>query len=207
MSFEHIIGLTAIAAYLIGSISFAIVVSRIRGIADPRTYGSNNPGATNVLRSGDKTAAAITLLGDALKGLVVVLVADAVTSNHLPADWRETAVAVAGFFVFLGHLFPVYFRFQGGKGVATAFGVLLGMDPYLGLAVSAVWLLAALGSRISSLGALSAAVVAPLVTLWIFGLDLMFWSVLAIAALLIARHKSNIQKLLAGEEKAFKKKS
>lgn len=206
MSFEHIIGLTAIAAYLVGSISFAIVVSRLRGIADPRSYGSNNPGATNVLRSGDKTAAALTLLGDALKGFVVVLLADSLTSNALPAEWQEIAVAVAGFFVFLGHLFPVYFRFQGGKGVATAFGVLLAMDPYLGLAVAAVWLLAALGSRISSLGALSAAVAAPLLTAWIFNFGVMFWAVLAIAVLLILRHKKNIQQLLAGQEQAFKKK-
>jgi acyl phosphate:glycerol-3-phosphate acyltransferase len=206
MSFEHIIGLTAIAAYLVGSISFAIVVSRLRGIADPRSYGSNNPGATNVLRSGDKTAAALTLLGDALKGFVVVLLADSLTSNTLSAEWRELAVAVAGFFVFLGHLFPVYFRFQGGKGVATAFGILLAMDPYLGLAVAVVWLLAALGSRISSLGALSAAVAAPLITAWIFDFGVMFWAVLAIALLLVARHKKNIQQLLAGQEQAFKKK-
>lgn len=206
MSFELIIGLIGLIAYLTGSISFAIIVSRLRGIADPRTYGSQNPGATNVLRSGDKVAAAITLAGDAAKGLVVVMFAQAIAAMLLPQPWHVIAVAVAGFAVFLGHLFPVYFRFQGGKGVATAFGVLLAMDWPIGLAVGVIWMTVARLGKISSLAALSAAVAAPLITLWRHGLDTMFWSVLGIALLLIFRHKKNIAQLLAGQEQAFKKK-
>lgn len=205
MSFELLIALMAIAAYLIGSISFAIVVSRMRGMDDPRTYGSGNPGATNVLRSGDKKAAALTLLGDAAKGLVVVLIADALATRLLPPQWQMAAIATAAFAVFLGHLFPIYFRFQGGKGVATAFGVLLALDVVLGLVVGAIWLTVAKVFRISSLAALTAAVVAPVVTLWRHDLGVMFWSVLGIAMLLIIRHKSNIEQLLSGKESAFRK--
>jgi glycerol-3-phosphate acyltransferase PlsY len=207
MSFELIVFLIGLFSYLIGSISFAIVVSRLRGIDDPRTYGSHNPGATNVLRSGDKIAAALTLLGDAAKGLVMVLAANAFAELLLPAEWHLTAVAVAGFGVFLGHLFPIYFRFQGGKGVATAFGVLLAFDPVLGAVVGLLWLVVAKVSGISSLAALTAAVAAPVITLWRHELDVMFWSVLGIAVLLVIRHKKNIAQLLSGQEKSFKKKS
>lgn len=207
MTFELAIMLVTVAAYLIGSVSFAIVVSRVRGLADPRSYGSNNPGATNVLRSGDKIAAALTLLGDAAKGLVAVLVASTWARSALPEQLQVTAIAACAFAVFLGHLFPVYFRFQGGKGVATAFGVLLALDPMLGLITGAVWLIVARLMRISSLAALTAAITAPVVTLWRHDLGVMFWSVLAIAVLLVIRHKKNITQLLAGEEKAFKKKS
>ncbi|WVN41555.1 glycerol-3-phosphate 1-O-acyltransferase PlsY [beta proteobacterium MWH-UniP1] len=207
MSFEFIIFLIGLLSYLVGSISFAIVVSRLRGIDDPRTYGSHNPGATNVLRSGDKVAAALTLLGDAAKGLVMVLTAKAFAELLLPADWHLAATAVAGFSVFLGHLFPVYFRFQGGKGVATAFGVLLAFDPVLGAMVGVLWLFMAKVSGISSLAALTAATAAPLITLWRHGLDVTFWSVLGIAVLLVIRHKKNIAQLLSGQEKSFKKKS
>jgi glycerol-3-phosphate acyltransferase PlsY len=205
MSFELLIALIAIAAYLVGSISFAIVVSRLRGIDDPRTYGSGNPGATNVLRSGDKKAAALTLAGDAAKGLVVVLMADAVATRMLPQQWQMMAIALAAFAVFLGHLFPVYFRFQGGKGVATAFGVLLALDVLLGAVVGALWLGMAKVFRISSLAAITAAAAAPIFTLARHGLTVMFWSVLAISVLLIIRHKSNIEQLLAGKESAFRK--
>lgn len=207
MSFELIVFLIGLFSYLIGSISFAIVVSRLRGIDDPRTYGSHNPGATNVLRSGDKIAAALTLLGDAAKGLVMVLAANAFAELLLPAEWHLTAVAVAGFGVFLGHLFPIYFRFQGGKGVATAFGVLLAFDPVLGAVVGLLWLVVAKVSGISSFAALTAAVAAPVITLWRHELDVMFWSVLGIAVLLVIRHKKNIAQLLSGQEKSFKKKS
>lgn len=206
MSFELILGLVGLAAYLIGSISFAIVVSRLRGIDDPRTYGSHNPGATNVLRSGDKLAAALTLAGDAAKGLLVVLVAQAISDVWLPQDWHDRALATAGFAVFLGHLFPVYFRFQGGKGVATAFGVLLAMDWPIGLAVGVIWMSVAKLGKISSLAALTAALAAPLITLWRHGMGVVFFSVLGIALLLIIRHKKNIAQLLAGQEHAFKKK-
>lgn len=206
MSFELIIFLIGLLSYLVGSISFAIVVSRLRGIDDPRTYGSQNPGATNVLRSGDKIAAALTLLGDAAKGLVMVLTANAFADLLLPPDWHMTATAVAGFGVFLGHLFPIYFRFQGGKGVATAFGVLLAFDSLLGGVVGVMWLAVAKISGISSLAALTAATAAPIITLWRHDLDVTFWSVLGIAVLLVIRHKKNIEQLLSGQEKSFKKK-
>ena len=197
--------LVAVLAYLVGSVSFAIVVSRLRGLADPRSYGSHNPGATNVLRSGDRMAAIFTLLGDAAKGLVVVLIAQWLGPRMFAEVDQTLLVATAGFAVFLGHLFPIYFRFQGGKGVATAFGVLLAFDAVLGLLVGAVWLVVAKLGRISSLAALAAAVAAPLLTYWRHGSGLMLWSVIGIALLLIVRHRSNIAQLIAGKEKAFKK--
>jgi acyl phosphate:glycerol-3-phosphate acyltransferase len=205
MSYEMILGAIGIGSYLIGSISFAIVVSRLRGLSDPRTFGSGNPGATNVLRSGDKVAAALTLLGDALKGWVVVAVIARFAPEYLPQHLQIPAVSIAAFAVFLGHLFPVYFKFQGGKGVATAFGVLLALDLWLGLVVGLVWLVVAKVGRISSVAALSAAAAAPIITFWRHDLDVMFWSVLAIAVLLVIRHKKNIEQLIKGEEKAFKK--
>jgi acyl phosphate:glycerol-3-phosphate acyltransferase len=198
------LGLAASLSYLLGSISFAIVVSRLRGLADPRSYGSNNPGATNVLRSGDKLAAALTLFGDAAKGLVAVLLA-AAFAQQWPALQQQLLIITAGVAVFVGHLLPVFFRFQGGKGVATAFGVLLGFDPTMGLMVGLIWLLVAKLSRISSLAALCAAVAAPLLTFWRHGAEAMLWAVIVIAILLIARHQRNIIQLLTGKEKAFKK--
>jgi glycerol-3-phosphate acyltransferase PlsY len=200
------LGLAASLSYLLGSISFAIVVSRLRGLADPRSYGSNNPGATNVLRSGDKLAAALTLFGDAAKGLVAVLLA-AAFAQQWPAPQQQLLIITAGVAVFVGHLLPVFFRFQGGKGVATAFGVLLGFDPTMGLMVGLIWLLVAKLSRISSLAALCAAVAAPLLTFWRHGAEAMLWAVIVIAILLIARHQRNIIQLLTGKEKAFKKSS
>lgn len=205
MSFELTIAFIALSAYLLGSVSFAIVVSKIRGLKDPRTYGSHNPGATNVLRSGDKVAAAFTLLGDAAKGWLGVYLAMVYARSSLPADWQVTAVSVAAFAVFLGHLFPVFFRFQGGKGVATALGVLLALDVMTALIAGLIWLVVAKLGKISSLAALCAAVAAPVAILLRHDLGVMFWSVLAISLLLIYRHKQNIQKLLRGEEKAFKR--
>lgn len=207
MSFEPLLVLYALIAYLIGSISFAIVVSRLRGIADPRSYGSRNPGATNVLRSGDKIAAALTLLGDAAKGFLVVLMAGVIAPRVLPEPLIPAAVAVCGVAVFLGHLYPIYFRFQGGKGVATAFGVLLGFMPAIGLLTGLVWLVVARVGRISSLAALSAAGAAPVITLFLKGLDLTFWATLSIAVLLVIRHKKNIAQLLSGQEQAFRDRS
>ncbi len=204
MSFEPLLALYALIAYLIGSISFAIVVSRLRGIADPRSYGSHNPGATNVLRSGDKIAAALTLLGDTAKGFLVVLMAGVIAPRVLPEPLIPAAVALCGVAVFLGHLYPIYFRFQGGKGVATAFGVLLGFMPAIGLITGLVWLVVARVGRISSLAALSAAGAAPVVTLFLKGLDLTFWATLSIAVLLVIRHKKNIAQLLSGQEQAFR---
>lgn len=188
-----------VAAYLLGSISFAVVTSRAFGIADPRTYGSGNPGATNVLRSGKKAAAALTLLGDAAKGWVAVFVAIRVA---LP-DQQIALIALA---VFLGHVFPVFLKFKGGKGVATALGVLLALNGWLGLAALLTWLLIAVVFRLSSLAALMAATAAPI---YAFALDLPQQYVFASAvmsALLIWRHKSNIQNLLSGKESRIGKK-
>jgi glycerol-3-phosphate acyltransferase PlsY len=206
MSFELILATAALASYLLGSVSFAIVVSRLRGIADPRTYGSQNPGATNVLRSGDKVAAVLTLLGDAAKGVIAVLVVRLVATPLIPESLHLAAVALAAIAVFIGHLFPIFFRFQGGKGVATAFGALVALDLTLGFGVGLIWLVVARVTRVSSLAALTAAGAAPLITLWRYDVGVIFWAVLGISVLLILRHKQNIAALLAGEEKAFKKK-
>ncbi len=207
MSFELTLALAALASYLLGSVSFAIVVSRLRGIADPRTYGSQNPGATNVLRSGDKVAAVLTLLGDAAKGVIAVVVVRALVVPMLPEQMQPAAVALAAIAVFVGHLFPIFFRFQGGKGVATAFGAMLALDVTLGLGIGLIWLVVARVTRVSSLAALTAAGAAPLITLWRYDVGVIFWAVLGIAVLLVIRHKQNIVALMAGQEKAFKKKS
>ena len=186
-----------IAAYLLGSISFAVVTSKLFGLADPRTYGSGNPGATNVLRSGKKAAAALTLLGDAAKGWLAVFVAIQFSPSDVSYTMLAAAVALA---VFIGHLFPVFLRFKGGKGVATALGVLLALNIWLGLAALATWLLTALVFRYSSLSALAAAIGTPI---YAFLLGLPQEWVLAsgiMSLLLIWRHKGNIQNLLAGKE-------
>ena len=180
-------------AYCIGSISSAIIVCRIMGLPDPRSSGSNNPGATNVLRIGGKKAAAITLLGDVLKGLVPILIAKSLTSN--PA-----IIAMVGAAAFLGHLYPVFFKFNGGKGVATATGVFIGLSWMLILVLLAVWLSMAIVFRYSSLAALTAATLAPVVVLWLLpGVPFFMLSVF-IAILLIWRHRENISRLIAGTE-------
>lgn len=191
--------LFVLGAYLLGSISFGIVVSRAMGLPDPSTYGSGNPGATNVLRTGKKSAALLTLVGDAAKGWLAVWLAQHFGLSPL---W----VAIVGAAVFLGHLYPVYYQFKGGKGVATALGVLLALSPWLGLAVMLVWVLVFAVWRYSSLAALVAAALAPLYAFWQFGAEPRAWLVVLMAALLIWRHKSNIKKLLAGEESGFGKK-
>ena len=194
--------LAVVAAYLIGSLSFAVIVSRVMGLNDPRTYGSGNPGATNVLRSGSKAAAAVTLLLDAVKGwLPVVLV------KWLGADLGlgDGTVALVGLAAFLGHLYPVFFGFVGGKGVATALGVLLGISGWLGLATALTWLIVAVFFRYSSLAALIASVFAPVYYVLCSGL---VWdaeppitaAVVVMAMLLIWRHRENIQRLMAGKE-------
>ncbi|HMN66548.1 MAG TPA: glycerol-3-phosphate 1-O-acyltransferase PlsY, partial [Burkholderiaceae bacterium] len=188
--------LAVVAAYLIGSISFAVVVSKAMGLADPRSYGSKNPGATNVLRTGNKAAAALTLAGDALKGLVAVLLAKALAARFGFGDGTIALVALAAF---VGHLFPVFHRFQGGKGVATAAGVLLALHPLLGLGTLATWLLIAFFFRYSSLAALVAAVFAPLWYLFLFQPDPIAAAVAVMSVLLIWRHGTNIQNLLAGK--------
>jgi glycerol-3-phosphate acyltransferase PlsY len=194
--------LAVVLAYLLGSLSFAVLVSRAMGLRDPRTYGSHNPGATNVLRSGNKRAALLTLLLDAAKGWLPVWVI-----GHWGSAWGLGAATLAGvgLAAFLGHLFPVFFRFQGGKGVATAAGVLLALQPWLGLAVILVWIAVALAFRYSSLAAIMAAVLAPL--LYWFG-DGLLWAVqapvgftvAAMSLLLLWRHADNIQRLIAGQE-------
>ena len=182
--------LTALAAYCLGSISFAIVVSRLMRLPDPRSYGSKNPGATNVLRTGRKTAAVLTLAGDAGKGWLAVWLA-AQLGGDVPA---------AGFAVFIGHLYPLFHRFQGGKGVATAAGVLFGFSPWLGLAALATWIVIALALRYSSLASLAAAASAPFYA-WFLGLETRLVIVAAALALLLAwRHRENISRLAAGTE-------
>jgi glycerol-3-phosphate acyltransferase PlsY len=185
------IAAAVIAAYLLGSVSFAIVVSRLMRLPDPRSYGSKNPGATNVLRSGSRAAAVATLAGDALKGWLAVFLA---------ALYVPEAAPYAGLAAFLGHLFPLYHRFEGGKGVATAAGVLFGYDWRIGAATIATWIIIAFFLRYSSLAALVAAVFAPFATALLLGLNAYFAAVLAMAALLVWRHRENIARLIAGTE-------
>jgi acyl phosphate:glycerol-3-phosphate acyltransferase len=194
--------IAVVVAYLVGSISFAIVTSYAFGIADPRTYGSKNPGATNVLRSGKKVAAALTLLGDALKGWAVVFVAR-LYSGELQFD--GIALALIGLAVFFGHLYPLYFRFKGGKGVATALGVLAGFNAWLALATLGTWLVIIVFFRISSLASLLAAAFAPAFALYLFGFNAQTVAVFVMSAFLFWRHRGNIGNLLAGREKPIGK--
>jgi glycerol-3-phosphate acyltransferase PlsY len=184
-------------AYLIGSIAFAVVVSKLFGLPDPHSYGSGNPGATNVLRTGNKAAAVLTLLGDAAKGWVAVWVA-----NRLGGALGEASLATAGaaIAVFLGHLYPVFHRFSGGKGVATAAGVAFALGWQLGAALLAVWMAFALLFRMASLASIAAAVAAPPLGFYMLGNGLEAWSLVPIGVLLIWRHRANIQRLLAGTE-------
>jgi glycerol-3-phosphate acyltransferase PlsY len=186
-----------VAGYLIGSVSFAVLVSRSLGLDDPRSYGSGNPGATNVLRSGNRKAALLTLIGDALKGAVAVWLARALAAM---LGLGPLGVMLVGVAAFVGHLYPVFHRFGGGKGVATAAGVLLAIAPWHGLAVVATWLIIAYFFRYSSLAALVAAVFAPLYWVFLFGTGATVWPVLAMSALLLWRHRGNFAKLLRGEE-------
>jgi glycerol-3-phosphate acyltransferase PlsY len=189
--------IATVAAYLIGSISFAVVMSRVFGLSDPRTYGSKNPGATNVLRSGSKKAAIATLIGDGAKGWLAVWLA-VQFGEQFGID--ETGIALVAIAVFLGHLWPVFFRFVGGKGVATALGVLLGLNVWLGLATLLTWLVVAYAFRYSSLAALIAAVFAPFYYGLLFGVNEILFAVIAMSALLLWRHSSNIGNLIAGKE-------
>jgi glycerol-3-phosphate acyltransferase PlsY len=183
--------LAVLGAYLLGSVSFAIVVSRLYALPDPRSYGSGNPGATNVLRTGRKAAAALTLLGDGGKGWLAV---------WLAGLFAPAAIAPAALAVFLGHLFPVFHRFQGGKGVATAAGALLGLDWRIGLGTLGTWLVMLAFFRYSSLAALVSAIFAVVFTALFYGAGVQASCVLAISILLVWRHKENIRRLLRGEE-------
>jgi glycerol-3-phosphate acyltransferase PlsY len=192
-----------VLAYLLGSLSFAVIVSKFMGLSDPRSYGSKNPGATNVLRSGNKKAAVLTLLFDAVKGCVPVAV---LLQYGAAYGLTEGVAAAAGLAAFLGHLYPVFFKFEGGKGVATALGVLMGISPFLGLAVAITWLGIAWYSRYSSLAALLAAVLAPVYyamaadgPLWDFN-GAIFGMLCVMGILLVWRHRDNVNRLLAGTE-------
>ena len=189
-----------VAAYLLGSVAFGIIVSKLFGLPDPRTVGSGNPGATNVLRSGKKLAAALTLLGDVLKGWLPVWLA-------LQSDMLMWVVASVGLAVFFGHLYPIFYKFKGGKGVATALGVMLAISPLLGLAAVITWIVVFAVSRYSSLGAIVAAALAPVYAWFLLSAynDYVI-AVTIMAIMLIWRHRSNIQKLLAGTESGFGKK-
>lgn len=195
--------IAAVVAYLIGSLSFAVIVSRALGLPDPHSYGSGNPGATNVLRSGSKKAAILTLLGDTLKGVAAVLLAKALAAQFGISAAGIALVAIA---VFLGHLFPVFFGFRGGKGVATAAGVLWALDWRVGLGLTAIWALVFAVTRVSSLSALIGSTAAPVLGYFFFGLGPVFYATLAMTALLLWRHKDNIRRLASGEEAAFKKR-
>jgi len=192
----------SLGAYLIGSLSFAVIVARLMGLPDPRSFGSGNPGATNILRTGKKTAAALTLLGDAAKGWLAVWLAS-IAGGYFGV--QILAMHLAAVAVFLGHLFPVFFGFKGGKGVATALGIMLALDPWMGLAVFATWLAVFAISRISSLSALIAAILAPVYGAFFTGSRITVLTLCVLTALLLWRHRANIQRLIAGEEGRFTK--
>ncbi|MCX7233032.1 MAG: glycerol-3-phosphate 1-O-acyltransferase PlsY [Burkholderiales bacterium] len=200
--------LAILLGYLLGSLSFAVIISRIMGLSDPRTYGSKNPGATNVLRSGNRAAAALTLLLDAAKGWLAVMLADWLGR---PYGLQEGSMALTGLAAFVGHVYPVFFRFAGGKGVATALGVLLGISPLLGLATAATWLLVAWLFRYSSLAALIAALMAPAYYVlgegmaWYFNARVML-ALSAMSVLLLYRHAENIGRLARGTESRMGRK-
>ncbi|HEX5639257.1 MAG TPA: glycerol-3-phosphate 1-O-acyltransferase PlsY [Burkholderiaceae bacterium] len=202
---ESLASLAAVAlAYLIGSLSFAVVVSRAMGLADPRSYGSKNPGATNVLRSGNKAAAVLTLLGDAAKGWLAVWLALRFGPRVGVGEFGVAAVAVA---VFVGHLYPVFFGFKGGKGVATAAGVVLALNPWLALATALTWVIIAGFFRYSSLASIAAAVFAAFYSAFGWGFDERFLALVAIAGLIVYRHRANIRNLLAGKERRIGQKA
>jgi glycerol-3-phosphate acyltransferase PlsY len=193
-----------LVAYLIGSLSFAVIVSRVMGLSDPRSYGSGNPGATNVLRSGNRRAALLTLLLDALKGYVPVVLVAQLGPRYGLGDGTLALVALAAF---LGHLWPVFFHFKGGKGVATAAGVLFGLNPLLGAATLATWIIIAFFFRYSSLASIVAALFAPFYQLLIWGGGEVAGAVLLMGVLLVFRHKANIRKLLDGTESKIGQKA
>jgi glycerol-3-phosphate acyltransferase PlsY len=200
--------LATLMAYLVGSLSFAVIVSRVMGLSDPRTFGSKNPGATNVLRSGNKSAAIITLLLDAAKGWLPVML---VRWFGKPYGLDDGTVAMVGLAAFLGHLYPVFFRFAGGKGVATAAGVLLGLNVWLGLATLLIWLATAVLFRYSSLASIVSALLAPAVyalgggNVWYVSKSIAF-SVVLMSLLLLYRHAENINRLVKGTESKIGKK-
>jgi len=192
-------------AYLLGSVSFAVVVSKVMGLPDPYTHGSKNPGATNVLRTGNKMAAALTLLGDAAKGWAAVMIARAVLGDPINPN-TNLLLGLVVIAVFLGHLYPIFHGFKGGKGVATAAGILFAISWVLGLATLGTWLIVAFFMRYSSLAALCAAAFAPLYFTFLFGVQPMSLAILVMSLLLIYRHRSNIRNLMNGTETRLAKR-
>ncbi len=192
--------LVVVGAYLIGSVSFAVVVSRAFGLPDPHEYGSGNPGATNVLRTGNRAAALLTLIGDGVKGWFAVMLAQMLAPNLGAPDWMVPAAAVA---VFLGHLYPVFHGFAGGKGVATAAGIVFALYWPLGLALLVVWATMAYGFKMSSLAALTTAALLPLGAFYVLGNSLVAWATLPICVLLFWRHRANIRQLVEGKERTI----
>ena len=189
-----------VTAYLIGSVSFAVVTSRLFGLPDPHSYGSGNPGATNVLRTGNRIAAVLTLTGDGAKGWLAVFLAQTLGPSFGIAEWTVPAVALA---VFAGHLFPVFHKFAGGKGVATAAGIVLALSLPLFAALAAIWVVMAVGFKISSLAALTAVALLPVGAFYVFGNTATAWAIVAIALLLFWRHKTNILQLIEGRERTI----
>ena len=193
-----------IGSYLLGSLSFAIIVSKFMKMDDPRSYGSNNAGATNVMRSGNKKAAALTLLGDLLKGLLVVVGARIILGGQTGAD---AIIGFCGVMVVIGHIYPIFFKFKGGKGVATAIGVLLGFNPLLALLLLVTWFAVFKLSKISSLAAIVATLASPLYAYILMGNSSYFGATVMVAFFVVYKHKSNIIRLLSGKEHSFKKNS
>jgi len=193
----------AVAGYLAGSIPFAVIVSRTMGLADPRTYGSGNPGATNVLRSGSKLAAVLTLLGDGFKGWLAVWLAVRFGPRYGIGD---AGVALVALTVFLGHVWSIFLRFRGGKGIATAAGVIIALNPWLALATALTWLIVAVFFRYSSLASIAAAVFAPFYSAFGWGFDARFVVLVLIAAVSVYRHRANIKNLHAGTERRIGEK-
>ena len=188
----------AVFSYLIGSLSFGMIVSKVMGMSDPRSYGSGNPGATNMLRSGNKLASAVTLFGDGVKGWLVVALS-ALLATH--SGLGERVIAICALAVLIGHMWPVFFGFKGGKGVATAFGVLFGFNPWLAMAALATWLLVACVLKISSLSAIIACILTPVYAYWLVGQSrVYFGSCIIMAILVVYRHKSNLLKILLSQE-------
>ena len=196
------IAVAVIVAYLLGSLSFAVLVSRAFGLPDPRNHGSGNPGATNMLRTGRKSAAALTLLGDLAKGWLAVGLAIYLRTHYGLPEWTIYAAALA---VMLGHMYPVFFGFRGGKGVATALGVLLAISPWLGLICAGIWLMIFALTRVSSLAALSAALASPFVGFNLLNSRLAAVALALLAGLIVWRHRANIARLLAGDERRINK--
>jgi acyl phosphate:glycerol-3-phosphate acyltransferase len=195
--------IAAVVAYLIGSLSFAVIVSRALGLPDPHSYGSGNPGATNVLRSGSKKAAILTLLGDTAKGVAAVWLARSFAAT---LGISQVGIALVAVSVFLGHLWPIFFAFRGGKGVATAAGVLWTLDWRVGLGLTLIWAAVFAASRLSSLAALIGSACAPVLAYFFLGVGPFFYAALVMTALLLWRHRENIERLISGNESGFKKR-